>query len=326
MLALTLALAVLAEPAPPAKIAVIALAAGDVSPQLADDMTELLAAEVARRGGMEIAGKEEFRARLGVTEDRRATSCLVEMPCLGRVGTELGVTRILSATIGRRGADHILAVNLIDLLSARTEGRVFKQVPGGLPPLIRELKEAVRRVFEPAPEPGTLRVTSAVEAVRVYLDDVFIGTTPLAKSDLLAGRHRLRAEREGRYRFARVIDVPAGETLELTLDPASLPERPRWPRYLGWGALGAAGAVALAGTLEAVLSQETPNEPVRKDNLAEVGRLEGRARNANILFLTAGALAVTSGVVLWVYRAEVFDLAELQVAAGPSGAQARLRW
>ena len=314
-----------ARPARP-RIAVIGLATGDVPAQLADDLTELLVAEVARRGGIEIAPKEEFRARLGVTEDRRAVACLAEMPCLGRVGTELGVTRVLSATLGKRGDDFLLSVTLIDLLTARTEGRVFKQITGGLPALVREAKEAARRVFEPVPLPGALRVSSSVPQVRVYLDDAFLGTTPLAKPDVPAGPHRLRAEREGRRQLSRRIDVPAGETLELSLDPKSLPERPRWPAYAAWGTLSLAGVSALGGVFFGVLSQDPPRGTM-KEFRADLDRKESDASRANALFVTAGVLGAVSGVVLWVWRAEIFDLGgAVEVEAGPGRVAARLQF
>ena len=314
-----------AKPARP-RIAIIALATGEVPAQLADDLTALLEAEVARRGGFEVAPKEEFRARLGVAEDRRAVACLVEMPCLGRVGTELGVTRVLSATLGRRGDDFLLSVTLIDLLTARSEGRVFKQITGGLPALVREAKEAARRVFEPVPLPGALRVSSSVPQVRVYLDDAFLGTTPLAKPDVPAGPHRLRAEREGRRPLARRIDVPAGETLELSLDPKSLPERPRWPAYAAWGALSLAGASAIGGVFYGVLSQELPRGGMR-EVFADLDRKEGDAFRANALFVTAGVLGAVSATVLWVWRAEIFDLGgSVEVSAGPGRVAARLQF
>jgi hypothetical protein len=327
VVALVAAGPVAAEPAERTKIAVIALASGDVPAQLADDLIERIAAEVARRGGMEIAGKEEFRARLGVTEERRAVSCLAEMPCLSRVGTELGVTRILAATIGRRGGDYLLALNLIDLASARTEGRVFKQVTGGIPALIREAKDAIRKVFIPVPEPGALRVSSSVPGVRIYLDDVFIGTTPLEKTDIPAGSHRLRAEREGRRGFRRRVEVPAGAALELAIEPTSLPERPRWPAIVAWSALSGAAGTALAGTFVGVLSQGGASSPERNVRIMEVDKLESDATKANILFVTAGVLAATSATVFWLYRTELFEeSADLELAASPRGLWARLRF
>jgi hypothetical protein len=54
------------------KLAVLVLGTSDKDAELADNVTEVIIARVAQRGGVEIAGKEEFRARLGVESDQRA--------------------------------------------------------------------------------------------------------------------------------------------------------------------------------------------------------------------------------------------------------------
>ena len=61
-------------------MAVLVLGASEVDAELADNVTEMVIAAVARRGRVEVAGKEEFRARLGVTSEQRAQDCLEECP------------------------------------------------------------------------------------------------------------------------------------------------------------------------------------------------------------------------------------------------------
>ncbi|MES1210620.1 MAG: hypothetical protein ABUS79_32180, partial [Pseudomonadota bacterium] len=74
---LLLATATAARPARAAeKIAVLVLGSSEKESELADNLTEVLIAYVAQHGGFEIAGKEEFRARLGVENERRAQECL----------------------------------------------------------------------------------------------------------------------------------------------------------------------------------------------------------------------------------------------------------
>ena len=58
------------------KIAVLVLATADKDAELADNLTEVIIAYAAQHGGFEVAGKEEFRARLGVENERRAQACL----------------------------------------------------------------------------------------------------------------------------------------------------------------------------------------------------------------------------------------------------------
>src|SRR5262245_36288297 len=81
----------LAAPARAAeKLAVMVVATAERDAELADNLTEVIIARVAQRGGVEIAGKEEFRARLGVESERRTQACLDDIACLGRAAVSLG--------------------------------------------------------------------------------------------------------------------------------------------------------------------------------------------------------------------------------------------
>ena len=94
------------------KIAVLVVATADKDADLADNLTEVIIAHAAQRGGFEIAGKEEFRARLGVDNDRRAQACLDDISCLGRAGVSLGVRRIVAGSVGTRGKRYLFNLNL----------------------------------------------------------------------------------------------------------------------------------------------------------------------------------------------------------------------
>ena len=85
------------------KIAVLVVATADKDADLADNLTEVIIAYAAQHGGFEIAGKEEFRARLGVESERRTQACLDDIACLGRAGVSLGVRRIVAGSVGTRG-------------------------------------------------------------------------------------------------------------------------------------------------------------------------------------------------------------------------------
>src|SRR5258708_31570224 len=112
------------------KIAALILKTGNVDEELGDNLTEVLIARLARRGDHEIAGKEELKSKLGV-DDRAAGECMSSPECLGRVGTELGVTRMVVGQLGRRGDDYIYNLNLIDIGTSKVENRLFEMVAGG---------------------------------------------------------------------------------------------------------------------------------------------------------------------------------------------------
>src|SRR4051812_415305 len=123
------------------KLAVLVVATADKDAELADNLTELLIARVARQGSFEIAGKEELRGRLGVDSDRRAQACLDDIGCLGRAGVSLGVRRIVAGSVATRGQQFLFNLNLDNVETGRVETRVFRLVEGGLQDLIRAVEE-----------------------------------------------------------------------------------------------------------------------------------------------------------------------------------------
>jgi hypothetical protein len=80
---------------------------------------------------------------------------------------------------------------------------------------------------EPAPPPrgadlprtGSLFISASVDGASVYVDDELVGTAPLTRDDVPAGRYRLRVEAEGHEPFTTEVRVRAGQRnrVEVTL-------------------------------------------------------------------------------------------------------------
>ena len=307
------------EGAPRPKIAVLVLQVGEAEADLADNLTEVLVAELARQGGFEITGKEEFRSKLGVAGEQGASACLEQPACLGRVGTALGVSKVAAGTIGRRGADYAFNLNLIDIATARVENRVFKLVAGGVGGLFKTLQDSARQLLRPKVEPGALKLTTpGASGARVYVDDAFVGTTPVRTASLEPGKHRVRVERDGHHGWARALEIPAGTTLDLDLSLSELPPRRVWPTYAAWITLGAAVVSGATGIFFGVLSQESPSGSTRVDVLDDVDRKQNQALVANVLFGAAGACVLASAAIFVLYRRDIFGGAtEPRVARRP---------
>ncbi|HEY7372583.1 MAG TPA: hypothetical protein VIF57_10525, partial [Polyangia bacterium] len=152
------------------KIAVLVLATTDKDAELADNLTEVIIAYAARHGGFEIAGKEEFRARLGVESEQRAQACVDDISCLGRAGVSLGVRRIVAGSVGIRGKQVLFNLNLDNVQDGKVESRVFRLVEGGgVDQLILAVQEASSELFRPRVEPGKVQVASDPEGARVSI-------------------------------------------------------------------------------------------------------------------------------------------------------------
>jgi len=278
-------------------MAVLILGASEMDTTLADNVTEMVIAAVARRGGVEVAGKEEFRARLGVTSDRRAQACLEEIACVGRTAVSLGVRRLVTGTVGTRGSQFLFSLNLHDVEAGRVENRVFRLVEGSLDNLIRAIEKGCDQLFSPKIEPGRIQVTTDPPGARVSVDHAYLGVTPLISGTLIPGSHRVRVESDGRFPWTSTVEVRSGQELGINLTEANLPARRRWPSYVTYGTGGLAlGALATGGFL-GVLSQVNPSGDTRQAAQRDLQQKERLATGSTVAFIAGGALAIVSAAI-----------------------------
>ncbi|HVV15968.1 MAG TPA: PEGA domain-containing protein [Polyangia bacterium] len=304
---LLLATATAARPARAAeKIAVLVLGSSEKESELADNLTEVLIAYVAQHGGFEIAGKEEFRARLGVENERRAQECLDDLSCLGRAGVSLGVRRIVAGSVGTRGKQFLFNLNLNNVEQGKVESRVFRLVEGGVEDLIRAVQEASGELFRPHVEPGKIQVASEPGGARVSIDNAYLGVTPLLSGTLLAGHHGVRVEADGRFPWMSRVEVRPGEELQIRLTPDNLPRRRAWPAYAGYGTAVAGAAALAAGGFLGELSQLQPSGSTRQQAADDLDQKRNLALAANVSFVSAAVLGAVSLYFFVRYHDDIF--------------------
>jgi hypothetical protein len=292
------------------KIAVLVVATADKDADLADNLTEVIIAYAAQHGGFEIAGKEEFRARLGVDNDRRAQACLDDISCLGRAGVSLGVRRIVAGSVGTRGKRYLFNLNLDNVQDGRVENRVFRLVEGGVEDLIKAVQEGSIELFRPRVEPGKIQIASQPEGARVSIDNAYLGITPLISPTLVAGKHNVRVEATDRFPWTSRVEVRPGEELQIRLTPDNLPRRRRWPVYTAYASMGLAAASFAAGGFLGVLSQPQPGGDSREAAMQDLDEKKTFARGANISFL-AGAVFTAVAVYQFIrYGDDIFGRTE----------------
>jgi hypothetical protein len=292
------------------KVAVLVLGASEPDAELADNVTEMVIAAVARRGGVEVAGKEEFRERLGVTSEQRAQACLEEVACVGRTAVSLGVRRIVTGTVGKRGRQFLFSLNLHDVEVGRVENRVFRLIEGSLDDLIRAVETGCQELFRPRVEPGRIQVASVPAGARVSIDNAYLGVTPLISGTLLPGAHRVRVEADGRFPWTSQVEVRAGQDLGINLSEANLPRRRRWPGYTAYGGGGLGLAAAAAGGFLGVLSQVNVTGETREAAQRDLSQKQRMARGSTVAFVSAGALGLLSAALFVIYRDDIFGRAD----------------
>ena len=292
------------------KIAVLVLATSDKDADLADNLTEVIIAYAAQHGGFEIAGKEEFRARLGVESERRAQACVDDISCLGRAGVSLGVRRIVAGNVGTRGKQVLFSLNLDNVQDGKVESRVFRLVEGGVENLIKAVQEASSELFKPRVEPGKISVASEPEGARVAIDNAYLGITPLISPTLVSGKHNVRVEATERFPWTSRVEVRPGEELQIKLTPDNLPRRRQWPANTAYAATGLAVVALAAGTFLGVISQLQPNGESRQAAMQDLEQKKSFARAANISFIVSGALGAVALFHFIRYQDDIFGRTE----------------
>jgi hypothetical protein len=292
------------------KLAVLVLGTADKDAELGDNITEVIIARVAQHGGVEIAGKEEFRARLGVESDKRSQVCLDDLGCLARAAVSLGVRRIVAGSIGTRGKQYLFSLNLNNIETGKVEARVFRLVEGGVEDLIRAVQEGSDELFRPRVEPGKIQVDTEPEGARVSIDNAYLGITPLISGTLLAGKHNVRVEADERFPWTSKVEVRPGQELQIKLKPDNLPVRRSWPPTVAYGTAGLAVASAAAGGFLGVLSQLQPTGSSRADAQQDFDQKRRFALYANVSFGAAAVLAAVSLFYFIHYRDDIFGRAE----------------
>ena len=292
------------------KIAVLVLATAEKDADLADNLTEVIIAYAAQHGGFEMAGKEEFRARLGVESERRAQACLDDISCLGRAGVSLGVRRIVAGSVGTRGKQVLFNLNLNNVQDGKVESRVFRLVEGGVENLIKAVQEASSELFRPRAEPGKISVASDPEGARVAIDNAYLGITPLISPTLVAGKHNVRVEATDRFPWTSRVDVRPGEELQIKLTPDNLPRRRRWPANTAYVSTGLAAIALAAGTFLGVISQLQPSGDSRQAAMQDLEQKRDFARAANISFIVSGTMAAVALFHFIRYQDDIFGRTE----------------
>jgi len=121
------------------KWAAIVLPADKGDEELAQNLSDVLVATIAERTHTELLGREEFKAQLGL-QGRDVLGCAGDTACLGRVGVQLKVDKMVVGTVSRGvGDEYVVNLNLIDVNALRAEQGVLRKAKG-VPQLVAEVQ------------------------------------------------------------------------------------------------------------------------------------------------------------------------------------------
>jgi tetratricopeptide (TPR) repeat protein len=219
----------------------------------------------------------------------RASATAREPATLGQIQLVLGLNH---AVLGRAArARELFASALSNDPRLRLDAERFKPA---LVRLFREVREELK---------GELSVSSIQPDASVFLNGQLAGKTPFLARVAIGAHHvRVLAKEGGEVHEEQVVVYPR-KRVEVAAQLTSDETSPRRRRLWTW--IAAAGAVACAGGGIGVWAwagsdhdefQET-QDPARYEELKD--SIRARDIAANVLFVTAGALAVTSAVLFF---------------------------
>jgi hypothetical protein len=143
------------------RLAVLVVA--EQEPALADDLTEVVIADLAEHRGRELVGMRELRSRLAdVLPAQGLGACVGDPGCLGRLGDAAGATEAVIATVTTRDGGYRLELALVDTRTGKSEARVSTDVRPGFGELVAALRDGLGKLYPLRVE--TLRPLPAVAA------------------------------------------------------------------------------------------------------------------------------------------------------------------
>ena len=178
-----LLIALLARATPPEPVPVshtVLIAVPDlvplgVSSELAQNLTAVITAELARYDGVRAISSREMTVLLGVERQKAMVGCENDA-CVSQLADALGAEKILTGQLGLIEKSMVFTLQLTDVKRAQVEGRVVKVLPMGKGRIVDGVRGAVTELMGNAtsrnqiPRLAVPRSVTAHERERIVLD------------------------------------------------------------------------------------------------------------------------------------------------------------
>ncbi len=120
---------------------------GGVPPRVAESLSPVLVAELARREGMSVISQADVRALLEHESDKQLLGCS-DASCMTDIAGSLGAELLCTSTIGRVGAEYVVTLTLIQVEGAKVARRSTARAKGGEEAAGEALLQAVHELFK----------------------------------------------------------------------------------------------------------------------------------------------------------------------------------
>ena len=304
------------------RVAVLDLTTAGVSLDLAANLTNVVAAELAGLEIFSVISRADIRAMLTHEQDRNLLGCDASSSCVADLGGALGVRYLVSGSVGRVGERFTLSLSVADVERGRQEARSTDSVAAeaGLLDLAKKTSRAVVANLL-SERQATLLVTSPEPGATIRLDGKVVGTTPAARLRVAWGPHRLELEKTGFITAAEELTIQTRGVVERQLSLIPSPDfldgyeaRAKKIRVGAWLSTGAAAASLGAAvayqlkyldTASRFDTKRTAYDAAKVKSVEDWNALDTLEKSASSELLTAriaggvGAAFAITAVVLW---------------------------
>jgi hypothetical protein len=174
--------------------------------------------------------------------------------CLGPVFESVETGHVAWLEVEGSGRDYALLMRVFGKDGLESSQRATCEICGfdEVAAMVRDEASALAGKLHSAGAPGTLVIETVPPGASVYVDDEWVGTTPIEHS-IPAGEHVLRVEREGYATRTQPITAAPQVEERLHLELTEVDDGSRAKKVKGWGygllGVGVAGAGAGIGLL-----------------------------------------------------------------------------
>lgn len=242
-----------------------------IDKEAADNLTQILAAELKKIEGASVISRDDIASMMQLEAEKNRLDCADETDCLAEVGGALGVDKLVVGHGGVLGETYVVSLRLIDTKEVTVDNRVTESFKGLEDQLINAVRSAGRRLLGiEAADAGTLALSGSQPEAKVFLDAKEIGKLPLPPQEGLSpGRHSMRVAKEGYFDWRSDFYVePAGITA-LWADLREEPER-WYQKWWVWTIAGAVVAGVAGGTAAGIYASSQGGPPDTGGGMVEV--------------------------------------------------------
>jgi TolB-like protein len=143
------------------RIAVMDLRSLGTEANTAELLSEIALTEATTIGGVEVIGRSEINAVLGLEKQKQMFGCAEDGSCLAEIAGALGVDFVVIGSVGRIGQLYRLDMKLLDAKKARARDRIGETIQADQEKLLPAVQRAIRKLLLPISAEAEAAATAA---------------------------------------------------------------------------------------------------------------------------------------------------------------------